>query len=300
MSTEVVAPPRCQACRSSAVRVHPPSRRTGLVINECKSCGLHQLADRPTLDVLNDVLDADRDEYAAWTERTRTHVIERSHQAVLQRLSELVGPRPDRSLFDIGAGDGGFLAMARGAGFRPTGNDLSTGAIALAKERHDVDLLLGDLSVIDDPGLHDVVTMWCVLAHVPDGNDLLRNSLRALKPGGVLFLQTPRWSAMDTAGMAAHDATRGRATKVTDRRMALHHMTLHTEESMRRNLEQVGYEVISIEPRARYSLTTADYLESLGVPARVRNRTARMLDTFVERDWFFRNVLDVYARKPLA
>lgn len=297
-NTHVVAAHRCLACLSTSVRVHPPSRRTGFVIHECRDCGLHALADRSDLDTLVQDYDSDKETYAAWTEITRGHVIDKSHAQALDRISGLVGPVEDRSLFDVGAGDGGFLAMARDAGFRPTGNELSSGAIELAKEANDIDLMLGDLSTLPDAGQHDALSMWCVLAHVPDGDKLLLDAMDALKPGGVLFLQTPRWSAMDTAGMMSHDLTRGRATRITDRRMAMHHMSLHTAKSMRLNLKRLGYEVIGIEPRARYSLTTANYLESLGVPEPMLDRLARMLDTFVERDLFFRNVLDVYARKP--
>lgn len=297
MTTDV-ATRRCEACLSDSLRRHKASQKTGNVIIECRSCGLHALADRPAMDTLTTMLDMDRDRYATWVGTTRTHTIEASHREVLARLSELIGPVENRSLFDVGAGDGGFLALARDSGFQPTGNDLAQGAIDLARESHGIDLMLGDLAVLDDPGLHDVVTMWCVLAHVPDGETLLRDALRVLRPGGILYLQTPRWSAMDRMGMAAHDATRGNATKITDRRLALHHMCLHSAKSMRQLLERLGYEVVSIEPRARYSLTTPKYLDSLGVPPKMRDRMSGIIDGFVDRDWFFRNILDVYARKP--
>jgi len=298
MTTEVVAPPRCQACLSTDIQVHPASRRTGLVIHECRGCGLHALAERPELDDLVELLDVDRDWFAGWVERTRGDVIDSSHAQVLDRLATMVGTGDDRSLFDVGAGEGGFLAMARDKGFQPAGNDVATGAIDLARERNGIELFMGDLSTLGDIGQYDVVTMWCVLAHVPDGNRLLSDALELLKPGGVLYLQTPRWSAMDTAGMAAHDVTKGRSTRITDRRLALHHMALHTPTSMRTNLERLGYEIVSIEPKVRYSLNTADYLGSLGVGQKAAERLAKPIDKLLERDLFFRNVIDVYARRP--
>jgi 2-polyprenyl-3-methyl-5-hydroxy-6-metoxy-1,4-benzoquinol methylase len=298
MTTEVVAPPRCQACLSTDVHVHSASRRTGQVILSCRHCGLHALAERPELGELVELLDVDRDWFAGWVERTRGDVIDKSHAQVLERLAAIVGPAEDRSLFDVGAGEGGFLAMARDKGFRPSGNDVATGAIDLARERNGIELHMGDLSTLEGVGLHDVVTMWCVLAHVPDGNRLLADAFNVLKPGGVLYLQTPRWSAMDTAGMAAHDVTKGRSTRITDRRLALHHMALHTPTSMRINLERLGYEIITIEPKVRYSLNTADYLGSLGVGQKASGRLAKPIDKLLERDLFFRNVIDVYARKP--
>lgn len=291
--------PTCVACQGTHLRRHPASRRTGNVIWECRDCGARFIADRPTREALEPLLDADRDTFADWTSRTRTQVIDDSHATVLDELNTIVGARPGRSLFDVGAGAGNFLSMARDAGFAPHGNDLATGAIELAAERYGIDLLLGDLSTIADPGEHDALTMWCVLAHVPDADSLLTEAMRTLRPGGVLFLQTPRWSFMDRLGMLALDLTRGRAARIMDRRLALHHMVLHTETSMRRALERLGYEVQTVRAVVRFSLTTVDYLRSLGVPERVRPGIARVIDFFLDRGLFPRNVLDVYARRPL-
>lgn len=295
--TGLVTVDACLACLGRDIRVHAASHRTGFVILHCRSCGLHYLRDRLSLESVVNDYDLDVDGYAAFTDITRPDVIDDSHAAVLEHIDRLVGGTTGRSLFDIGAGDGGFLAMARDAGFAPHGNELSSGAIDMAQERHGITLLKGDLSTLD-AGRHDAVTLWCVLAHVPDGDVLLNDVKQVLKPGGVMFLQTPRWSRMDALGMAAHDVTRGRATRITDRRMAMHHMSLHTEDSMRITLERLGWEVVSIEPRVRYSLTTSSYLQSLGISQRWAERASRPVNAMVDSGRFFRNVLDVYARRP--
>ena len=287
----------CLACGGGNVRTHSPSHRTGFVILECRNCGLHFLRDRASFDSVVADYDMDAASYATFADITRPEVIDSGHAAVLRRLDVLVGPVPGRRLFDLGAGTGGFLAMARDAGFEPHGNELASGAIEMAKERHDIDLLKGDLSTLD-AGRHHAVTLWCVLAHVPDGDVLLNDVRNIVEPGGVMFLQTPRWSGMYGIGMAAHDATRGRGSLITDRRMAMHHMSLHTEDSMRRTLERLGWEVISIEPKVRYSLTTSSYLQSLGVSEKWAERATRPINALVDKGWFFRNILDVYARIP--
>jgi 2-polyprenyl-3-methyl-5-hydroxy-6-metoxy-1,4-benzoquinol methylase/predicted RNA-binding Zn-ribbon protein involved in translation (DUF1610 family) len=297
--TEFAVEERCEACLATVVEHHPTSRKSGSVIYECPRCGLRGLSTRPRLDALAEFATTyDRDMYADWVDITRAGQIDADHAEVLDRIEQLVAPSGDRSLFDIGAGAGAFLSMARDRGFRPTGNDLSQGAVDLAAESG-IELLLGDLSEIDDPGHHDVVTLWCVLAHVPDGERLLRDVFDVLKPGGLMYLQTPRWSAMDSMGMAAHDLTKGRFTKITDRRLAMHHMVLHTADSMRALLERLGFEVVAVEPHVRYTLTTASYLGSLGFGETWQRRLAKPIDGLLKRDLFFRNVLDVYARRPL-
>lgn len=287
----------CLACGGRDLRTHASSHRTGFVILQCRACGLHFLRDRVSLESVVEDYDMDIERYAAFSEITRAEVIDSGHAMVLERLDRMIGAVPGRRLFDLGAGSGGFLAMARDAGFEPHGNELSSGAIALAKERNDIDLLKGDLSTID-AGTHHAVTLWCVLAHVPDGDAILKDVRNIMEPGGIMFLQTPRWSGMDVLGMAAHDATRGRGSLITDRRMAMHHMSLHTVDSMRITLERLGWEVLAIEPKVRYSLTTSSYLQSLGVSEKWAERLTRPINAMVDRGFFFRNVLDVYARIP--
>lgn len=288
---------RCPVCPSTALRHHHPSRQSSSQILACRKCGVHFLAEMPAFEQLVADQDCDAEFYSGYVNLLREGAVHAGHAEALRRLAGLIGGAEGRSLYDVGAGAGGFLASAREAGFRPAGNELSSGAIELAREKYGIDLQLGDLSTLD-AGRHDAATLWCVLAHVPDGNRLLADVFDLLKPGGVMFLQTPRWSRMDKAGMLAHRASRGRMTLITDRRLAWHHMTLHTATSVRHALEHQGFEVIAIEPRVRYSLQSESYLGSLKASPRLAARLAKPIDRLLERGLFFRNVLDVYARRP--
>lgn len=300
-TVEVIVPPggeSCPACSGAQLRPAPPSRVTGLVIQACPRCGLHALADRDTVvKTLAYEEDFDRQAYAAYMAVTRTEVLDESYREVLDRLSVLVRSGGSRTLFDVGAGDGAFLARAQGAGFEPHGNELAPGAIDLAREERGIELLMGDLSGHPDAGPYDVLTMWCVLAHVPDGAAMLRDVHRVLAPGGVLYMQTPRWSLMDRAALAVHRLSRGRMTRITDRRMAAHHMTLHSRRSISELLARTGFDVVTVQARARYSLTTTMYLQSLRVPPFASRLFGGLVDRAIDRGLFFRNVLDVYARR---
>lgn len=200
-------------------------------------------------------------------------------------------------LFDVGAGDGGFLDTARQHGFTVGGSELQESAGLLAKERHGIELELGNLDRLGHHEDQDAVTMWCVLAHTPDADTLLRSAHGMLRPGGVLFLQTPRWTSADTAALTALTATRGRVSRVVDRRQSVHWI-LHSARSISAQLKRLGFEVLSVEPKARYSLSSAVYLESLRVPRRLVPVAGRAMDELIARGASFRIVLDVYARKP--
>ncbi len=300
MGTEL-APARqsCPACGAGHPRAASASRRTGSVVATCRRCGAHWLTNPSPGQEIAESYDFDRDTYAAFVAAKRQGTLEGAYEATLQRLDQVI-LSGGRDLFDVGAGAGEFMALARERGFEPHGNELAPGAIEMAREQTGVELHHGDLSTLEGENLYDAVTMWCVLAHVPDPDDLLAQIHRVLKPGGVLFLQTPRWSAMDTTALTLARLTRGRSVRVLDRRVNDSHMVLYSRRGLTAQAERAGFEVVSAEPVARYSLKTDSYLRSLGVPRRAATTAARGLDLAVDRNLFFRNILDLYARKPLA
>jgi len=288
---------RCPACLATSPRLGATSHRTGSVVAACPACGSHWLTNPPTAVELVDKYDFDRDAYSAYVQAKRIGTLELAYHQTLRRLTELI-ESGGRDLFDVGAGAGEFLELARGHGFTPYGNELAPGAIELAEEQTGIKLHEGDLSTIEGENLYDAVTMWCVLAHVPDPDDLLSQILRVLKPGGVLFLQTPRWSGMDTTARTVSRLSRGRVTRVLDRRVTEAHTVLYSRAGLTAHAERIGFAPIEALPLARYSLRTENYLGSLGVPPRIGRIAARGLDAAVDRNLIFRNVLDLYARKP--
>ncbi len=217
----------------------------------------------------------------------------------LRRLTELVTmERPRPRLFDVGAGAGDFLALAQAEGFDVTGNEISEPAIDICRERHGIELHHGDMAALDLDGDFDAMTMWCVLAHVPNPVALLGDAFRLLRPGGVLYFHTPRWSAIDQIGIAALRATGGRVPHVMDRRINRAHRRLYGRHNLVALLTKVGFEPIAVNPMAGYSLNTRSYLTSMQVPALVCGPVANAVDVLVDRGWVPRNILDVYAAKP--
>lgn len=291
----------CEACGSTHIHVYPPSRRSGRVIIRCRACDLRFLSNPDDAGTIEQFYgEYDREIFAIWLDAKRSGMIDKTWRSTIDRLTTMLGGSAGRTLFDVGSGDGAFLDVARSRGFDVVGNELSPGAVELARDTFDIGLHLGDLSTIEGSDLANAVTMWCVLAHVPHPDALMADSFRILKPGGVLFMQTPRWSAMDATALTLSRATGGRMSRVIDRRLSDTHMRLHSKRSMRQMLERLGFEVIAVESRVRYTLETTHYLHSLGVPERLRKPLSSSLDQLVERDLFFRNVLDVFARKPAS
>ncbi|MCU1658464.1 MAG: hypothetical protein JWO57_3120, partial [Pseudonocardiales bacterium] len=147
------------------------------------------------------------------------------------------------------------------------------------------------------PSSVDAITMWCVVAHVNDPETFLREAFAMLRPGGVLFLRTPRWCVIDTVGTAATRLTQGRASRLADRRVTTGHMHLFNARNMTTLLESIGYTDVVAEPTCHYPLSTDAYLTSTGVAAGVAKGLAQGLDKLIDREWFVRNTLMVYARR---
>lgn len=289
----------CPACRSQQLKFYRASRRSGRRNFRCRSCGLIGWRDRADL-VLPDTVgleDISIEERAAWVASKRGHAAHSAQADVLDHLSSRLGDAHDRALYDIGTGDGQFLTVAADRGFRVRGNDLIEANVHLAAREYDVEVDLGDLSTLDVPE-QDAVTMWCVLAHVAEPEALLQSSFDILRPGGLLFLQTPRRTRIDTAAVAVSAAARGRLSLWVDRRIAPHHWHLHTAASMTAALEAVGFVDVEVIPKARYSLNSGSYLRSMGVPARIAGLLGRITDHFIDRGWAPRIVLEAYARRP--
>lgn len=291
--------PTCPACGSPATDHYPASQTTGRIVAGCASCGCHWLVNTRSTEDVHAGHDFDLAVYESYVAGKRDVRLNRDYHATLARISSFI-QSDGRALFDVGAGAGEFLALARDQGFEPYGNELPLSAVQLAKERTGIDLHRGDLTTLAGENLYDAVTMWCVLAHVTEPDELLRNVWRVLKPGGVLYLQTPRWSGMDTMALAASRASRGKFVRVLDRRVNDYHMVLNSRDGLTAQVERLGFDVIEVVPRARYSIQTHHYLKQLGVPARASKPIAKALDVAVDRDLIFRNVLDLYAHKPLA
>ena len=79
--------------------------------------------------------------------------------------------------------------MAVDAGWDAYSYDTSPQATAAARER------IGPRALVEAAASgFDVVTLWCVIAHVPDPGHLLDSVHEALRDGGTLWLTTPNFA----------------------------------------------------------------------------------------------------------
>jgi 2-polyprenyl-3-methyl-5-hydroxy-6-metoxy-1,4-benzoquinol methylase len=103
--------------------------------------------------------------------------------------------RPKGRAFDLGCGGGEWLEMAREAGWEVAGSDPDPLARARAAARG-IEVRESIEAWDDQPESFDVVTMSHVIEHVHDPLATLASANRLLKPGGMLFVDTPNIEAI--------------------------------------------------------------------------------------------------------
>lgn len=99
-------------------------------------------------------------------------------------------------LLDVGCGNGGFLLLAQQAGWTVEGIDFDVGAVQAARSRG-LNVRCGGVEIlVEQQACFDVITLSHVIEHVYEPCALLKRLNELLKPGGVLWIETPNLSSL--------------------------------------------------------------------------------------------------------
>ena len=159
---------------------------------KCENCGLVNLDLRAGLDQTqcNLVFRDPTDESAGWDKMLDTSF------ASIQRHV----PRA-KSLCDIGCGNGRLLFLAKQAGWRVFGLELTEDVAARTAEHLGVDVVSANFLEFDpapeQAETYDVVCLRHVLEHLPDSRLAMKKISSLLKPGGHALLEFPNIEAFD-------------------------------------------------------------------------------------------------------
>lgn len=118
---------------------------------------------------------------------------QRRYRLVMDAFDPMFRDGAGRRLLDFGCGAGHFLEVAHERGFDGYGVDLSQDSIDVARTRPGgAKTYFGRPTEVPEiaAGGFDIVTLWSVLAHLPEPTDDFRMLRGLLKPDGALLVLT--------------------------------------------------------------------------------------------------------------
>ena len=217
-------------CTHSGYGRHPP-------IVQCRECGLVYTNPRPNDDDIVETYQTVED--PLYIEEREGRVLTFEHH--LKPLERLTGPPDGRPLLDVGAYTGVFVEIAAQHGWDAWGVEPSSWAVERAQARG-LHIVPGTLDTADLPEAYfDVVTLWDVIEHVTDPRGTIQQAHQLLRPGGLLVVHTIDIDSLFARVMGA------RWPWLME--MHIYYFSRHT---LRRMLEDCGFEVISDKPQGRY------------------------------------------------
>ena len=119
-------------------------------------------------------------------------------QWCLERYAAVRGGHLPRSVIDVGAGGGHFLAGAALQGLRVEGFELSNVSRTFASEVFGLKLR-GDDFLTSKCAPADLVTFWGLLEYVDDPASFVSAARRSLSSSGMLIVEVPRVDSLSTA-----------------------------------------------------------------------------------------------------
>jgi SAM-dependent methyltransferase len=261
----------CPICGVDETR--PLLRKLGLELATCRRCGLVSANPRLSREEIWQRYSAEyfRGEYlpamGVRDGRFDLDGFDRRYAPMLAWLEARAGGRG--RLLEVGVGAGFFSKAAERAGWTVTGLEVSSEALAFARDRLGLDvrqspaesMTLADASI-------DVAVMFDVAEHLLSPVPAFEAIRRVLRPGGLLALSTPNIEALSRLALGVDWAVLSPAE----------HVYYYSEATLGRLLRRVGFVNVSFDRRFQgYSvlqIMNPDYTHS---PDGFRARTYRAL-----------------------
>ena len=175
----------CYLCSSTENK--PVFNENGILIVKCKSCG-HVFSTYEQAEHYDGYWGEGNDEYDLdWWDH--------AHRAIYTEFISNFMQKDSGTILDVGCGLGFFVKMVKDKkpNWHAIGFEMSEPAVKFAKEKNGLTTVYPGMvqSSGIGKGSIDIITLWDVIEHIPKPQPLLEYLYSLLKPGGILFLQTP-------------------------------------------------------------------------------------------------------------
>ena len=175
-----------------------------------------------------------------------------------QLLVQAVGrPSAGTRLLELGAGDGGFLDLAREHGLSVVGLEISREAARAAADRgHSMRVGSAEEPLPGDEQF-DLIVAWDLLEHLSAPRKCLVSAYEALAPGGALVIVTPYMgSVFDRLGLPL---ARLGIKQLARMCFSRDHLYRFDGEGLKHVLQKIGFVENSVQPILLTSLSAERY-----------------------------------------
>lgn len=217
------------------------ARVDGYSVIDCLHCKFKHVWPFPTPEALSALYQQSyyTDVYPLAAEISESE-IESSRRDCRKRLDDLESRIPvgRRKLLDVGAGNFGFLYVARERGWDVVGIEPSEQGKSRAQALN-IPFIYGTFSpeAIAGRGPFDLIHLNCVLEHLLDPITLVQASYESLAPGGILSVCVPNdFNPLQHAFVESQDANPWWVSP-------LQHINYFNTKTLPRMLESMGFEI---------------------------------------------------------
>lgn len=183
-------------------------------------------------------------------------------------------PLQKAQVLDIGCGGGLFLSLLKQEGAEVIGIELSDSRAQYAKTKHGLGInkhpIENDFWQKGYASHFNAVTLWDVIEHVNYPMQTIESAAHVLKPGGLLFIDTPcRDSFYHQCGAFTYRLTGGRYPTFLNAMYSSHlfgHKQIFSTTEMKQLFEAMGLEITDLHKFHELSFPYEFYLKKLFKP----------------------------------
>lgn len=165
-------------------------------------------------------------------------------QRHLLRFKFIKKYQPEGDLFDLGTGWGHFLSTGRQLGYKVHGIEVSEMPYKYAS--NELKLPVEHVNFFNmeiKKHAYDLITMWDVLEHIPDADEVIRRSNLMLKDNGYVILQVPEI-----------DSTIAKLFKEKWNMIGTGHANYFSKKTIKKLFEDHGFQIEKIKSSFEFKL----------------------------------------------
>lgn len=183
----------CPICASHYSEQKAVVFEKGYVYRRCPNCALVFINPQPDHEFMRERINEFEHQDLEFTKT----VFEKPRISFFEKeVTYIKKFKPEGRLIDIGCGGGGFLEIARNAGYEVSGIEPNANVVSPLINKYGFDIFCGTLEEAFDrgaikPDSYDIITLLDTLEHVPNPREILSLVTKALKCGGLAVMRVP-------------------------------------------------------------------------------------------------------------